>query len=116
MDLIDEKLTAYSKNHKYQPSICAAVGLAKKTLNQYYQLTDSSEVYCIAMGKCFIDSIVLLTILSIHSVLHPCHKLTYFKHAKWEDDWIETAEALVRSEFARSYDAVSMDADSDTDN
>ncbi|KAG1841477.1 hypothetical protein C8R48DRAFT_561037, partial [Suillus tomentosus] len=73
MDLIDEKLTLYSNNADYQPSIRAAVGLAKKTLDRYYQLTDHSEVYHISM------------------VLHPCHKLAYFKNVGWEDDWIQTA-------------------------
>lgn len=53
MDLIDERLTSYSLNRKYSSSIRAAVRLAKKTLNRYYQLTDSSEVYRIAMGECF---------------------------------------------------------------
>ncbi|KAG2747575.1 hypothetical protein P692DRAFT_201716457 [Suillus brevipes Sb2] len=65
MDLIDEKLTTYSLDDKYLPTICAAMGLAKKTLNRYYQSTEHSDVYCIAM------------------ILHPCHKLTYFKLAKW---------------------------------
>ncbi|KAH7903748.1 hypothetical protein BJ138DRAFT_977553, partial [Hygrophoropsis aurantiaca] len=59
--------------------------MLKKTLNRYYQLTDASEVYRIAM------------------VLHPRHKLTYFKNAKWESSWIDTAEALVRNEFEQSY-------------
>ena len=36
MDIIDQCLTSYSCNVKYLPSICAAVGLAKKTLNHYY--------------------------------------------------------------------------------
>ncbi|KAG1898335.1 uncharacterized protein F5891DRAFT_955709 [Suillus fuscotomentosus] len=63
MDLIDDKLTSYSQDHKYLPAICAAVCLAKKTLNRYYELTDTSEVYRIAM------------------VLHPHHKLSYFKNA-----------------------------------
>ncbi|KIK73599.1 hypothetical protein PAXRUDRAFT_178003, partial [Paxillus rubicundulus Ve08.2h10] len=52
MDLIDKKLTTYSLNCKYSPTICAAVGLAKQTLNKYYQLTDKSKVYRMAMGKC----------------------------------------------------------------
>ncbi|KAG2060746.1 hypothetical protein BDR06DRAFT_843353, partial [Suillus hirtellus] len=73
MDLINEKLTTYFLNASFLPSIRVAVGLTKKTLNCYYQLTDISEVYHIAM------------------VLHPCHKLTYFRCAKWEDAWIETA-------------------------
>ncbi|KAG1734353.1 hypothetical protein EDD22DRAFT_787916, partial [Suillus occidentalis] len=63
MDLIDEKLTTYSHNRQYHPSICSAVQLAKVTLNWYYQLTDPSEVYRIAM------------------VLHLHHKLVYFRNA-----------------------------------
>ncbi|KAG0701873.1 hypothetical protein DFH29DRAFT_760631, partial [Suillus ampliporus] len=54
-------------------------------LRDILKLTDSSEVYRIAM------------------VLHPHHKLSYFKSAGWEDDWISTAEALVHDEFERSY-------------
>ena len=32
-------------------------------------------------------------------VLHPRHKLHYFKMARWEDSWIKTAHAIVREEF-----------------
>ncbi|KAG1890421.1 uncharacterized protein F5891DRAFT_964987 [Suillus fuscotomentosus] len=85
MDLINERLTMYSRSKKYLPSICAAVRLAKLTLNRYYQMTDKSDVYCIAM------------------VLHLRHKLSYFKMAHWEEEWIETAETLVRTEFNCSY-------------
>ncbi|KAG1812698.1 hypothetical protein EV424DRAFT_1326917 [Suillus variegatus] len=56
-------------------------GVLKATLNRYYQLTDQSEVYRIAM------------------VLHPRHKLVYFRNARWEDDWVTTAEELVRDRF-----------------
>ncbi|KAG2090998.1 uncharacterized protein F5147DRAFT_527212, partial [Suillus discolor] len=73
MDLMDEKLTTYSLDDKYLPAIRAAVGLAKKTLNRYYQLTDHSDVYRIAM------------------ILHPRHKLVYFKVANWENEWIDAA-------------------------
>ena len=85
MDLIDKELTTYSHNRQFQPSIRAAVSLAKETLNRYYSLTDNSDVYRIAM------------------VLHPRHKLAYFKNARWESDWIDTAEELVCDEFKRSY-------------
>ncbi|KIM54105.1 hypothetical protein SCLCIDRAFT_39696, partial [Scleroderma citrinum Foug A] len=85
MDHIDHKLASSSWNRAYLPSICAATSLAKKTCNRYYSYTDKSEVYCIAM------------------VLHPRHKLSYFKNAQWEVEWIATAEVLVREEFARSY-------------
>ncbi|KAG2738578.1 hypothetical protein P692DRAFT_201673926, partial [Suillus brevipes Sb2] len=81
MDLIDETLTTHSMNRQLLPSIRVAAGLAKKTLNRYYELTDSSEVYRIAM------------------VLHPRHKLAYFKRANWEQQWIDTAETLVRNAY-----------------
>ncbi|KAF9218925.1 hypothetical protein BS17DRAFT_654410, partial [Gyrodon lividus] len=55
------------------------------TLNHYYSLTDSSETYHIAM------------------VLHPQHKLSYFKTANWEDQWIKTVETLVWDKYVHSY-------------
>ncbi|KAG2130325.1 uncharacterized protein EDB93DRAFT_1059643, partial [Suillus bovinus] len=73
MDHVDKMLMSYSRNKKYLPSIHSAVWLAKKTLNWYYQLTDRSHTYRISM------------------VLHPQHKLLYFKAADWEDNWIQTA-------------------------
>jgi hypothetical protein len=50
MDHIDETLTNHSLNRDYELSIRAALGIAKKTLNRYYNATDQSEVYRIAMG------------------------------------------------------------------
>ncbi|KAG2112248.1 uncharacterized protein F5147DRAFT_528837, partial [Suillus discolor] len=32
-------------------------------------------------------------------VLHPQHKLSYFRSAGWQQDWIDTAENLVCTEF-----------------
>ena len=50
MDHIDETLTSQSIDPKYEPSIRAALSLAKRVLNCYYSATDQSEVYRIAMG------------------------------------------------------------------
>ncbi|KAF8583965.1 hypothetical protein K439DRAFT_1259331, partial [Ramaria rubella] len=61
MDHIDWHLASSSLNHKYNAAIHSSLVIAKKTLNWYYDLTDTSEVYRIAM------------------VLHPHHKLAYFK-------------------------------------
>lgn len=36
-------------------------------------------------------------------VLHPRHKLAYFRSAGWPQEWIHTAEKLVRTEFKQSY-------------
>jgi hypothetical protein len=42
-------------------------------------------------------------------VLHPRHKLQYFKDAKWEKEWIKEAKNIVREVFDQSY--ASLDAD-----
>jgi hypothetical protein len=39
----------------------------------------------------------------IFVVLHPSHKLDYFKAAQWEAEWVLTAEEIVRTEFNRAY-------------
>jgi len=51
MDHIDEILTTESLDHNFAASIRAALAIGKKTLNRYYNLTDSSEVYRIAMSE-----------------------------------------------------------------
>ncbi|KAG1904943.1 uncharacterized protein F5891DRAFT_944607 [Suillus fuscotomentosus] len=95
MDLIHETLTSYSGNQKYCASIRAAVRLAKKTLNRYYELTDKSKVYRIAI------------------VLHPRLKLSYFKSTGWTEEWIDTAETLVREEFEHSYSILDIENNTD---
>ncbi|KIK13144.1 hypothetical protein PISMIDRAFT_78704, partial [Pisolithus microcarpus 441] len=86
MDYINEVfMTGMLDEEWFDPSIRAAVGLAKKTLNKYYSLMDTSDLYHIVM------------------VLHPRHKLEYFRHAKWEADWIKTASDLVRNTYETSY-------------
>ena len=72
--------------------------LPKKTPNCYYSITDMLEMYRIAMGMYLID----LSTSSANSVyyplvLHPWHKLSYFKTAKWESEWIQVAKAIIRS-------------------
>jgi len=37
------------------------------------------------------------------TVLHPCHKLKYFKAAGWEAAWTSMAQELVRDTFNGSY-------------
>jgi len=60
--------------------------LARKKMDCYYSLTDSSNVYRIAM------------------VLHPGMKLEYFHNQKWQGGWIEQAEILVRAEYVVKYE------------
>ena len=52
MDVIDKQLTNDSLNCTwFDVLICASLGIAKRTLNCYYNMTDWSEVYRIAMGE-----------------------------------------------------------------
>ncbi|KAA1479965.1 hypothetical protein DENSPDRAFT_789736, partial [Dentipellis sp. KUC8613] len=90
MDHIDTTLATNATDASLNTAIRASLGMVKRTLNRYYNLTDSSEVYRIAM------------------VLHPRHKLAYFKNAQWEDEWIETAREMVQDEFRRSYASLSI--------
>ncbi|KIK19179.1 hypothetical protein PISMIDRAFT_108170 [Pisolithus microcarpus 441] len=77
------------------PAIHAALMLRKRTLNKYYSLTDVSKLYWIAM------------------VLHPLHKLEYFKQAKWEVAWIDGAHDLVRNTYNLSYASCYINNDMD---
>lgn len=42
------------------------------------------------------------------TVLHPRHKLNYFLKAKWESEWINTAQELVQDEFRRNYKSIEV--------
>jgi hypothetical protein len=37
------------------------------------------------------------------AVLHPGLKLEYFRQHEWDDEWIDTAENLVREEYLINY-------------
>jgi hypothetical protein len=52
MDHIDTHLATASQNLKYSLAICSLLALRKAHLNKYYDMTDYSEVYQIAMSKC----------------------------------------------------------------
>ena len=53
MDHIDEYLATACQNIKLSKAIRAALALGKETLNRYYNKTDHSDVYRIAMGGSF---------------------------------------------------------------
>ena len=50
MDWIDKHLASSALDAKYLPSIKASMLIGKQLLNKYYNFTDHSEVYHIAMG------------------------------------------------------------------
>ena len=51
----------------------------------------------------------LILIYYSNVVLHPRHKLQYFRSAGWEAEWIETARKIVRDEFDRTYAFMDVD-------
>ena len=50
MDHIDSFLATAAKRRKYPLSVHAALAIGKKTLNRYYDKTDDSELFRIAMS------------------------------------------------------------------
>jgi len=102
MDRIDEVLTASAVDAQFSNPVKAALLMGKRTLNRYYSKTNLSEVYRIAMGV--LPSNLLFALISpSYPVLHPRHKLQYFRNAGWENEQIETAEAIVRARFESKY-------------
>jgi len=66
MDIINEKLTTDSLNHsRFEAPIRTALVLAKKKLNRYYNMTDISEVYQIAMGMYFLHFSYVNTLMYV---------------------------------------------------
>ncbi|KAI6111133.1 hypothetical protein F5141DRAFT_1214637 [Pisolithus sp. B1] len=62
MDYIDEVfMTGMLDEEQFDPSICAAIRLTKKTLNKYYSPMDTSDLYCIAMGTSTAFNAMILT-------------------------------------------------------
>ena len=110
MDFIDKHLATGSTDPKYLPSIQASMLIGKRLLNKYYNMTDQSEVYRIAMGmRLFIFPSISLRLKPPLLVLDPRRKLDYFCAAGWEEDWIEMAHEIVREEFDRGYAGLGTD-------
>ena len=55
------------------------------------------------MGKSLHFPFIYFLFKSSPVVLHPCHKLHYFKKAGWEEIWIETVQDIVHVEFDHTY-------------
>lgn len=67
MDHIDAHLATATQNTDYSPSIRVALAIGKQTLNRYYNKTDHSEVYRIAMGKRLSILIISIDIFANYS-------------------------------------------------
>ena len=47
-------------------------------------------------------------------VLHPCHKLEYFRRNNWTDESIEAALEIVQNKFDRAYWLLDIEEDNST--
>jgi hypothetical protein len=65
MDYINKHLVSSSINTKYLLSIQASMLIGKQLLNNYYNMTDHSEVYQIAMGISILSFSCLLYLLTV---------------------------------------------------
>ena len=75
-----------------------------------------SETYCIAMGRSSVFASVSPDQPSLVSltVLHPRHKLVYFKVQGWDESWVEAAQDIVCNKYDHSYAlAAHLNDDSD---
>lgn len=105
MDFIDRVLTAASKSSSgFSLAIRAALSLGKRTLDKYHNKAAESDIYRIAMGMFLPYLLLCCAFLTVkHIVLHPRHKLEYFKRNKWDESSIAAARDIVQDEFDRSY-------------
>jgi hypothetical protein len=116
MDHIDSHLASEATNADYPLALQAALAIGRKTLNRYYSKTDYSEVYRIAMGHLILLYIdMVANNLSYFLVLHPRHKLQYFKDANWTPEWINAAHEIVKDEYERKYAALGVEVSSDSE-
>jgi hypothetical protein len=116
MDHINKVLATTSESCQFSLSIHAALIIGKNTVNCYYNKTDCLETYCIAMSR-----YLCLCIFSFNSftsllpVLHPQHKLAYFKTQGWEESWVNTAYNIVHEEYDHLYALPHLNNSSDGD-
>jgi hypothetical protein len=113
MDHIDSVLATNAIDKRYCLAIQAALTIGKKTLNHYYSKTDLSNVYRIAMGNVRVIYFHNASLNRCLTVLHPRHKLEYFRKADWTEDWIEVAKRIVRDEYERTYKVTEGDVEVD---
>ncbi|KAJ3967637.1 hypothetical protein EV361DRAFT_480009 [Lentinula raphanica] len=86
MDAIDEAFASgIVQCETLSAPVCHALSIGKRTLNKYYQLTDDSYVYRMAI------------------VLHPSRKVDYLRKAGWQEAWIDKAVAVTRENWERTF-------------
>ncbi|KAJ3756098.1 hypothetical protein EV360DRAFT_27865, partial [Lentinula raphanica] len=86
MDIIDESFASGIVNDKdLSAPVRHALTVGKKTLNKYYERTNDSHIYRMAI------------------ILDPSLKLEYFHGAKWPASWVDSAVTVTRDYWERTF-------------
>ncbi|OJT01847.1 hypothetical protein TRAPUB_10054, partial [Trametes pubescens] len=85
MDILTNLVDKFRKDEKLAPSVRATAQRGRVILDKYYTLTDETMIYRLAM------------------ILHPGHKLQYFRDENWPEEWITEAVELLRAEWREYY-------------
>ena len=71
IDHLNEHLASAAVSQKYNHVIRAAILIGKRTLNQYYDRTDQSELYQIAIGMLYVLSIHASALIHLNQCYTP---------------------------------------------
>ncbi|OJT02035.1 hypothetical protein TRAPUB_7505, partial [Trametes pubescens] len=85
MDILTHHLNSFKSDVTLAPAVRAAAQRGRSMLDKYYTLTDDTMIYRVAM------------------ILHPQHKVQYFRDEGWPEEWVQTAIDLVREEWNTFY-------------
>lgn len=62
-----------------------------------------SRTSALHAGAVVLAALSVYLLISLFAVLHPRHKLSYFKKMKWRHDWITNAHNMIRTEYDKRY-------------
>ncbi len=103
MDILTNLVDKFRKDEKLAPSVRAAAQRGRVILDKYYTLTDETMIYRLAMSTSSIFCLVTSELTLCRLVLHPGHKLQYFRDENWPEEWITEAVELLCAEWREYY-------------
>ncbi|KAL1937892.1 hypothetical protein VTO73DRAFT_12785 [Trametes versicolor] len=93
IDILMNHVDNFTKDDSLSPVVRAAAQRGRAILDKYYKCTDETMIYRIAM------------------ILHPKHKLQYFRDQEWDEEWINDTLKLIRDEWRTYYKPKSAPVD-----
>jgi hypothetical protein len=107
IDALTHKLEDTITDRSLMPAVKSAAAKGLAVLHKYYSKSDDSIIYHCAMSSSSIPIFhqvsLYVTTTNIPLVLHPQYKMSYFRHEKWPQSWISTAEDIIRDLWTEHY-------------